>query len=1038
MKKLLPFLFAAAILAAAHALDFPAGVSLEPDGRLKLGDAELLLTFADCNWKWCENSHWTHRKSDIAADSGTVTGDIAFGDGTGRVSQTLRQLGGGTWKFESRVSFSKPVDCKTLCATLRLPVPAGKLTVDGREISLPEVMGERVLRQTAPARSVFVELAGGLRLTISGNLSVMVQDDRRWVQTASVRVYFTPSQGEVKDSALEFKLELSAPAAVPVDLAGAANRTFADPDGSGWTGQGSGNDLSWLKSGRVEYAGFPFMIGLGKKAVVVGRIAPQQAKLMLTGTPAGAVNLLHASAWPPPEGEPLGFLDVEYDNGKMESIPVRSGIDCGNWWTSQSFPNAAVAVSDDNLSATTGLYASSFRLSGERLKSITFRSAAPKSCWMIAAVTLSDRVVAFPRTSEKPLVMRENANWKPLWFDHEVLADSPLDFSGGLDAPAGKYGFVRVSPEGWLTFEKAPEKRLRLLGVNLCRTGGFPDKAVVDRLVEHLARLGYNSVRIHHHDHLLVDSKAPDSVTLDPDRLDRLDYLFAKFKERGFYITTDLFTSRILKSGDGIPGAPEAGEMALKALIPIDRAAMENWKTFARKWMTHRNPYTGLSWGEDPALFCINLSNEDPLAIWWNRFPKTKERYIRKFEEWKKDRPAGGIDVLYFLDELQAKALDEQLDFVRRELGMKTLATSLNCGYSSALTPLREKFDLVDNHQYFAHPTFPETPWSLPHGYDQGSAIRRNAILPRLVMPSRIFGKPFLITEFNYCTPNVFRAEGGPLLGAYAALQDWDGLWRFAWTHKSADLEHPRQPGCFDGSQDPMQQFSDRIIRTLFVCGDLSPAKEKIALEIPGNPYDGSGTPPDFPEAFSSLGLNARIGSYAAGSPLPQGVRRYRPGERVSADSQVILDRSAGTFAVATPFSETVTLPRGELAAKLLRVKKADTFMTVAAISLDRRPLAGSRSVLVIHLTDVANTGMHFGNGAKTRLIGWGTLPLLLRRGTAEIEISTDSSWRVTALRTDGAPLGRVASDFQNGIFHFRADSFSFPEGVIAYHLSKD
>lgn len=1038
MKKLFLYLFVAAVLTAVQAMDFPVGVKLEPDGRLRIGNAELLLTFADGSWKWCENPHWTARKSRTAADSFTVTGEILVGGVQGEAAETVRQLGGGTWKFESHVSFPNPVECNTLCATLRLPVPAGTLTVDGREISVPEIQKERVLRPAAPARKVSVELAGGLHLTISGDLRVMVQDDRRWVQTVSVRIYFTPSEGKVKDAALEFGLELSAPAAVPVALTGAANRTLADPDGSGWTGQGSGNELSWLKSGTLEYANFPFVIGPEKKAVVIGRVAPPRSTLAVPGIPAKAVNLLHASAWPPPEGASLGFLDVEYDNGKTESIPVRSGIDCGNWWTSQSFPNAAVAVSEDNLSATTGLYASSFRLSGERLKSITFRSAAPKSCWMIAAVTLSDRVVAFPRTSEKPLIMKENAKWKPLWFDHEVLAKSPLDFSGQLDAPAGKYGFVRVSPEGWLTFEKAPGKRLRLLGVNLCRTGGFPDKAVTDRLVEYLARLGYNSVRIHHHDNLLVDSGAPDSVTLDPERLDRLDYLFAKFKERGFYITTDLFTSRILKPGDGIPGAPEAGEMALKALIPIDRAAMENWKTFVRKWMTHRNPYTGLAWGEDPALFCVNLSNEDPLFIWWNRFLETKKRYMRKFEAWKKGRPSGDVDFCRFVDELQAKALKEQFDFVRRELGMKTLVTSLNCGYSSALTPLRETFDLVDNHQYFAHPAFPEKPWSLPHGYDQGSAIRRNAILPRLVMPSRIFGKPFLMTEFNYCMPNMSRAEGGPLIGAYAALQDWDGLWRFAWTHKSADLELPRQPASFDGSLDPMQQFSDRIIWALFVRGDLSPAKEKIALEIPGNPYDGSGTPPDFPEAFSSLGLNARIGSYAAGSPLPPGVRRYRPGERVSADSRVILDRAAGTFTVETPFSETVTLPRGELAAKLLRVKKADGFMTVAAISLDRRPLAGSRSVLVIHLTDITNTGMHFGNGAKTRLIGWGTLPLLLRRGTAEVEISTGSPWRVTALRADGTLLGRVSSDFQNGVFHFRADPFSFPDGVIAYHLSKD
>ena len=1024
---------------AVQALQIPAGASLDERGVWRIDGAELQLTFAMDNWKWINNAQWSSPKS-VAADRRRIfSGTIHEEECRGTVSQIIEEIKPGEYRFDCRVRLEKTAVWKTLCATLSMPVFGGVLRVDGREIVVPGEWKNSRLRALAPAKQVELELSGGKVLEISGDLQVMVQDDRRWQETVSTRLYFSPWQGPVKEASLSFLLRVQEPAVRKIALEKVANRTFADPDGSGWTGQGSNNDLEWLKTGTITCAGFPFQIGPEEKAVVVGRVAPSQARLALPGWAAGAVNLLHASAWPPPDGKILGYLDLEYADGKRESLPVRSGVDCGNWWTNDSYSNAAVAVSRDNSSATVGLYASSFRLSGSRPVALTFRNVQKKACWMICAVTLSDRFIRFPRVPDQPLVMKADAKWRAYHFDNRIVPGSPLDFSGQLDAPAGKYGFVRNAGDGALSFEQAPEKRLRLLGVNLCMTANYPEKEVADRLVEQLARIGYNSVRFHHHENPVIAPDAPDSVTLDPVQLDRLDYLFARFKERGFYITTDLFTSRHLKAGDKILDAPERREeQILKVLLPINRAAMENWKTFARRWMTHRNPYTGLTWAEDPALFCVNLVNEDPLYIRWNRFPETKKEYLKRYGAWKKKRSAAAGNILLFLEEMQANALREQIDFVKRELGMKALITSLNCGMTSALTPARDQFDLVDNHQYFAHPSFPEKAWSLPSVFDQGSAIRRNAVLPRLMMPSRIFGKPFLVTEFNFCSPNMFRAEGGPLVGAYAALQGWSGLWRFSWSHRKEVLSEPRVPGNFDSVWDPLPQLGDRIIWALFLRGDLTPAREAVSMAVEKEAFGHSATPPDFPEEFSRLGLHVRIGSHVAGKTLPPGVRPYRKGETAAPDPRLKLDRNAGTFAVCTPQTECLVLPAGELAGRVLRVKNADTFMTVAAISLDGRPLAASDRILVIHLTDLAATGMRFSSGTRTRLLDRGTFPLLLRRGTARIELASSVPLRVAALKSDGSELGEIKGEFRNGRFSFRADTAAFPAGVMAYLLSRN
>ena len=110
---------------------------------------------------------------------------------------------------------------------------------------------------------------------------------------------------------------------------------------------------------------------------------------------------------------------------------------------------------------------------------------------------------------------------------------------------------------------------------------------------------------------------------------------------------------------------------------------------------------------------------------------------------------------------------------------------------------------------------------------------------------------------------------------------------------------------------------------------------------------------------------------------------------------------------------------------------------TVAAISLDDKPLAESSSVLVIQLTNVANTGLLFSNESRKVVTKTGRLPLLIKKGRATVELASARPYRVTALNCDGVPYGEVKSVYQNGLFRFTADTTQFPGGVMAYHLTR-
>ena len=67
------------------------------------------------------------------------------------------------------------------------------------------------------------------------------------------------------------------------------------------------------------------------------------------------------------------------------------------------------------------------------------------------------------------VVVKKGGDWLPLEYRNEIVTGSALDFShmGFLDAPAGKYGWLR-NVGGHFEFERRPGKRVRLYGVNIC------------------------------------------------------------------------------------------------------------------------------------------------------------------------------------------------------------------------------------------------------------------------------------------------------------------------------------------------------------------------------------------------------------------------------------------------------------------------------------------------------------------------------------------------------------------------------------------
>jgi hypothetical protein len=204
---------------------------------------------------------------------------------------------------------------------------------------------------------------------------------------------------------------------------------------------------------------------------------------------------------------------------------------------------------------------------------------------------------------------------------------SPIDVSALNEKVAGENGRIVVR-NGRFAHEKTGQ-RVRFFAINV---GGPETLAAshsdIDAYVDRLARAGVNLVRLHHFDnpwaveegHSLKD-RTKAAWTLDAKNVDTLHYMIAACKKRGIYVNWNLKVSKQLSSADGFPeGMDQVHQMqSFDFQKRIDRfyePLIEHQKKIAREITTSRNPYTGLSMIDDPAVAFFEINNENSLVNW--------------------------------------------------------------------------------------------------------------------------------------------------------------------------------------------------------------------------------------------------------------------------------------------------------------------------------------------------------------------------------------------------------------------------------------
>ena len=507
-----------------------------------------------------------------------------------------------------------------------------------------------------------------------------------------------------------------------------------------------------------------------------------------------------------------------------------------------------------------------------------------------SAIVLSATVFfSHEADASKPFVISQGDEWIPIDYRRDIEPGSALDFSvmGFLDAPAGKHGWLK-NVQGHFEFEGQPGVRQKFYGVNLVGTSNFPDHKLADALVERFVRFGYNSIRIHHHDRHVVEGSA-DGFTTNPENMDRLDYFAASAIRRGLYLTTDLYCSRpVTWRQIGVEDKDGFVDMQLyKVLCAVHEPAFENWKAYASAFLLHENAYTGRRYIDEPAMPMVALINEGSIFNAWDNGIRDDPRVVAAWRQWlsgkrKKDPSfAPGLDceniptkyyepnrpvypvLAQWAGDLERKLFSRMKAYVR-SIGCKALLTNDNNGmHCAALQLASGEYDYVDDHVYVDHPSFPEKSWRLPSCCrNVNHLLGSGSISPGHKAYTRILGKPFTLTEWNFAAPGRFRGMGGLMVGALGAMQDWDGIWRFAYAHSREKIHNRdnREPSYFDLASDPLAQASERAAICLFLRGDVKPLAGGVALSLS----------PESPKGGASLGRRPELGGcfveYACGN----------------------------------------------------------------------------------------------------------------------------------------------------------------------------
>ncbi len=695
-------------------------------------------------------------------------------------------------------------------------------------------------------------------------------------------------------------------------------------------------------------------------------------------------------------------------------------------------------------------------------------------------LTFPESVAFYARQSDLDRFTRTLAGRD--WFAFRPSRDvvpGIIDMDGWLDHPAGKHGGVRMVRDRFAFEDGTPVK---FWGVNLSYTGSAPDRDTAEFLAARFAKYGINAVRMHKFTYpkgQMGIGDPSDSTRMDPQGLDQLDYFVSRLKQHGVYFGWSHTYGFHVVPGD---------RKRLLAYDEIAKNLQGNTYAFIHfaedvqdlmiemvvNLLKHKNPYTGRTYADEPALCFIELQNEDDIFFYtseraFNACPTYRKRFLERFAVWLKKRygaqdelrtawagalrqgetladanivpqlnpwffgedhlpgQKGGarrrlLDTAAFLHEVQDRFYSRFAKAIRDAgyhgplTGSPWQAPSMLPHYYNLLSDYRVGF--IDRHNYFDGPGMFASMLTRP-----GSGYFSSGL-------QQVIDRPFALSEWIHVYPNVYSAEGPPIVAAYGlGLQGWDASYefqaqanrrvfddiagQFPWGVWEADVptslgQYPALARMiYRGDVHEGEVISVRRVSPADLAEGHFTFSDRV--EQRGDVKSFGGSVP--PEALAAGRVVVEFTERSRPSALPD-MKRYRDGSMIrSTTGQLSWDTSDhGYFTVNTAGTKAVVgFARGkELTLGDVKVRLDCPFASVFITALDHESdLAHGKRALITALARQSNTGFRYF-APDNKVLDNGRPPILLEPVKATVTIPHRPIAAVNILDHDGRRTGRM------------------------------